>query len=57
MITTVLRVFFYGLFIRADSPIFPFILFRSCLDEVFIVFGTIQTVIFSCAGVGVFVAA
>ena len=40
-IITVLRVFVYGLFIRADSPIFPFVLFGGWLNGVFIVFGVV----------------
>ena len=40
-IITVLRVFVYGLFIRADSPIFPFVLFGGWLNGVFIVFGIV----------------
>ena len=56
-IITVLRVFVYGLFIRANLLVFPFVLFGSCLNGVFIVFGTVRSVIFSCVGVAVFVAA
>ena len=56
-IITVLRVFVRGLFTRANLPIFPFILFGSWLNGVFIVFGTVRSVIFSCAGVAVFAAA
>ena len=41
MITTVLRVFFYGLFTRADLPIFPIVLFGSLFVRVFYVFDTI----------------
>ena len=54
---TVLRVFVRGLFTRANLPIFPFILFGSCVNEVFVVFGTFRGVIFSCAGVAIFTAA
>ena len=56
-ITTVLRVFVNDLFIRADLPILPFVLFGSWLNGVFIVFGTVRSVILSCAGVAVFAAA
>ena len=55
MITTVLRVFFYGLFVRADLPIFPIVLFGCLLVGIF--FGTIRSVIVSCAGVAVLAAA
>ena len=54
MITTVLRVFVYGLFIRADLPVFPFVLFGSCLNGIFIVFGIVRSIIFSCACIAVF---
>ena len=57
MVTTVLRVFFYGLFIRIDLPIFLIVLFGSLFVGVFCVFGTIRSVIVSCAGVAVFAAA
>ena len=57
MITTVLRVFFYGLFIRADLPIFPIVLFGSLFVGFFCVFGTIRSVVVSCAGVAVSAAA
>ena len=40
-IITVLRVFIYGLFIRADSPVLPFVLFGGWLNGVFIVFGIV----------------
>ena len=53
-IITVLRVFVYGLFIRANLPVFPFILFGDCPDRVFIVFGSVQSIIFCGAGVVVF---
>ena len=52
-IITVLRVFVNGLFIRADSPILPFILFGSWLNRVFVVFGIARS-IFSCVGIAVF---
>ena len=40
-IITILWVFVYGLFIRADSPIFPFVLFEGWLNGVFIVFSIV----------------
>ena len=40
-IITVLRVLMHGLFVRADSPIFPFVLFGSWLNGVFIVSGIV----------------
>ena len=40
-IITVLRVFVYDVFIRADSPIFPYVLFGSWLNGVFIVLGNV----------------
>ena len=40
-IVTVLRVFVFGMFIRANSPIFPFVLFGSWLNGVFIVSGIV----------------
>ena len=40
-IISVLRVFVNGLFIRANSPILPFILFGSWLNGVFIVFAIV----------------
>ena len=46
-----------GLFTRANLPIFPFILFESLLNGVFIVFGAFPSIIFSYAGVVVFAAA
>ena len=57
MITAILRVFFYGLFVRADLPIFPIVLFGSLFIGFFCVFGTIRSVVVSCAGVGVSAAA
>ena len=53
-IVTVLRVFVYGLFIRANLHVFPFVLFGSCLNGVFIVFGVVQSIVFSCAGIAGF---
>ena len=38
-IITVLRVLVRGLFTRANLPIFQFILFGSCVNGVFVVFG------------------
>ena len=55
--TSVLRVFVRGLFTRANLPTFPFILFSSSINGVFVVFGAFRSVIFSCAGVSVFAAA
>ena len=52
-IFTILRVFVNGLFIRADSPILPFILFGSWLNGVFVVSGIVWSV-FSCVGIAVF---
>ena len=43
----------YGLFVRANVPIFPFILFGRLLAGIFIVFGIVRSVIVSCAGVAV----
>ena len=48
-IITVLRVFVYGLFIRADLPVFPFVLFGNCFNEIFIVFGIVRSIVFSGA--------
>ena len=56
-IIIVLRVFVCGLLTRANLPIFPFILFSSRVNGVFVVFGTLWSVIFSCAGVVVFATA
>ena len=53
-IITVLRVFVYNLFIRADLPIFPFVLFGSWLNGVFDVFGIVRSIVFSCAGIALF---
>ena len=53
-IIIVLRVFVYGLLIRANLPVFPFVLFGSWLKGVFIVFGIARTIVFSCAGIAVF---
>ena len=43
-----------GLFTRANLPIFLFILFISCFNGIFVLFGTFWSVIFSCAGVAIF---
>ena len=56
-VIAVLRIFVLGLFTRAKLPIFPFILFSSCINRVFVFFGTFYSVIFSCAGVAVFTVA
>ena len=56
-IIVVLRVLVCGLFTRANLPIFPFILFGSCVNRVFVVFGTFRGVIFSCAGIAIFTTA
>ena len=53
-VVAILRVFFHGLFARADSPIIPFLLFGGRLNGVFIVFGTVQSVILFCDGIAVF---
>ena len=53
-IITIIRVFVYGMFIRANVPVFPFILFGDCPNGVFIVFGIVRSIIFSCAGIAVF---
>ena len=53
-IITVLRVFVHDLFIRAESPIFPFVLFGSWLNGVFIVCGIVQSIIFPCAVIAFF---
>ena len=57
MITTVLRVFIYGLFVRADLPILLIVMFGSLFIVVFYVFGSVQSVVVSCAGVVVPAAA
>ena len=56
MITTVLRVFIYGLFVRADFPILLIVLFGSFFIVVFYVFGTIRSVVVSCVGVAILAA-
>ena len=55
-VVSILRVFIRGLFVRANLPIFLFVLFGGCLNGVFIVFGTVRSIIVSCAGVAVFTA-
>ena len=56
-IITVLRVFVYGLFVRANFPIFPIVLFGTLFVGIFSVFGTVRSVTVSCVGVAVFAAA
>ena len=53
-IIAVLRVFVYGLFIRANLPIFPIVLFGGWLDGVFLVFGVVRSIVVSRAGIAVF---
>ena len=53
-IITVLRVFVYGLFMRAIMPVFQFILFGCCPNRGFIVFSIVRGVVFSGAGFTVF---
>ena len=53
-IIDVLRVYMYGLFIRADLPVFPFVLFGSCLNGIFVVFGIVRSIVLSHAGIAVF---
>ena len=53
-IITVLRVFIYSLFIRANLPIFSTVLFGGWLDGVFLVFGIVRSVVISRAGIAVF---
>ena len=53
-IITILRVFVYGLFIRADSPVLPFVLFGGWLNGVFLVFGIVRSIVFSRAGIAIF---
>ena len=57
MITTVLRVFIYGLFVRADLPILLIVLFGSLFIGFLFVFDTIWSVVVSYAGVAVSAAA
>ena len=52
-VTIVLRVIFYGLFIGAGLPVFLFLLFGSCSNRVFIVFGVVRSTIFSGASVAI----
>ena len=56
-IIVVLRVFVYGLFIRANLPIFPIVLFGFLFIGIFSVLGTVRSVIVSCAGVAILAAA
>ena len=53
-IITVLRVFIYSLFIRANLPIFSTVLFGGWLDGVFLVFGVVRSIVVSHAGIAVF---
>ena len=53
-IIPVLRVFVYGLFIRAYLPIFPIVLFGGWLDGFFLVFGIVWSIVVSRAGIAVF---
>ena len=55
-IITVLRVFVYGLFVRAIVPVIQFILFGYCPNRGFIVFGMVRGVVLSGAGIAVFCA-
>ena len=50
-VTIVLRVIFYGLFIRVVLPIVVFPLFGCSSDRVFVVFGVARSTIFSGASV------
>ena len=54
---TVLRVIVYGLFVRANLPIFPIVLLGNSFVGIFSVFGTVRSVIVSRASVDVFAAA
>ena len=53
-VVPVLRVFVHGLFIRADSLVLPFVLFGGWLNGVFLVFGIVRSIVFSCAGIALF---
>ena len=53
-IITVHRVFVYGLFIRANLPIFPIVLFGGWIVVVFMVFSVVRGIVVSRAGIVVF---
>ena len=53
-IIVILRIVMCGLFIRANLPIFPIVLFGGWLDGVFFVFDIVRGVVVSCAGIAVF---
>ena len=53
-VTIVLRVIFYGLFIRVVLPVVMFLLFGCSSDRVFVVFGVARSTIFSGAGIAIF---
>ena len=53
-VTIVLRVIFYGLFVRVVLPVDMFLLFGCSSDRVFIVFGVAWSTIFSGASVAIF---
>ena len=53
-VTIVLRVIFYGLFIRVVFPVVIFLLFECSSYRVFVVFGVARSAIFSGAGVAIF---
>ena len=53
MVTIVLRVIFYGLFIRVVLRVVMFLLFGCSSDRVFLVFGVAWSTILSGAGVAV----
>ena len=53
-IITILRVFVYGLFIRANLPIFPIVLFGGWLDGFFFVFDIVWSIVVTRAGIAVF---
>ena len=56
-IIIVLRVIVYGMFVRANLPVFPIILFGGSFVVIFSVFDTVRSVIVSHAGFAVFAAA
>ena len=53
MVTTVLRVIFYGLFIGVVLPVVMFLLFGCRTDGVFIVFDVPRSAIFSGTSVAI----
>ena len=53
-VTIVLRVIFYGLFIRVVLPVVMFLMFGCSSDRVFVVFGVAWSAIFSGASVAIF---